>query len=320
MAESIAVESPVVFKEARALHRCPVCQSSAIRTHIEGVDYHYRTPGLFTASRCDDCGLQFVNPMPSAADLGALYPDDYYSYQPPRLLGGPKQWLKALVGLRKKTMLPHFDRPGTMLDIGCGAGQYLLEMQARGWKVYGAELSKAAAAAGRAAGLDIRGGELMSAGFESGMFDFVRSNHSFEHIPNPQPVLAEIRRVLKPDGKLFIGVPNVDGAMARLFGRYWWYVGLPVHTYGYNPRNLSMLLRDNGFAVERVRYYSDYGGTLGSLQIYLNRNDFPRSSDGRVVRSLLLRLPGQYLARLLDLFRQGDCIEVIARPAQGPGA
>jgi SAM-dependent methyltransferase len=313
-------EPAVVFAEAVHLDQCPVCASPRLHHALTGCDYHYQTAGEFSADRCGDCGLVFVNPMPSAADLAALYPEDYYSYQPPRLLGGPKHWLKSFVGLRKKALLPHFDRPGTMLDIGCGAGQYLLEMKARGWTVYGAELSKAAAAAGRAAGLDIRGGELMSAGFESGMFDFVRSNHSFEHIPNPQPVLAEIRRVLKPDGKLFIGVPNVDGAMARLFGRYWWYVGLPVHTYGYNPRNLSMLLRDNGFAVERVRYYSDYGGTLGSLQIYLNRHDVPRSSDGRVVRSLLLRLPGQYLARLLDLFRQGDCIEVIARPERGPGA
>jgi SAM-dependent methyltransferase len=204
-----------------------------------------------------------------------------------------------------------------MLDIGCGAGQYLLEMQAQGWVVYGAELSRAAAEAGRRAGLDIRGGELMQAGFGDAMFDFVRSNHSFEHIPNPEPVLAEIRRVLKPGGKLFIGVPNIEGAMARLFGRYWWYMGLPVHTYSYSPRNLSLLLERCGFRVERVRYYSDYGGTLGSLQIWLNRHRVPRSSDGWVVRSLLLRLPGQYLARLLDFFRMGDCIEVIATPAGG---
>ncbi len=305
------------FREARRFEHCPVCRSKRLVPALTSIDFHYQTPGLFSADRCQECGLFFVNPMPSANDLAALYPDDYYSYQPPRLMHGPKQWLKALVGLRKRTLVPSFPAPGTMLDIGCGAGQYLLEMQARGWKVFGAELSRAAAAAGRQAGLDIRGGELMDAGFADGMFDFVRSNHSFEHIPNPEPVLRTIRRILKPDGRLFIGVPNIDGTMARLFGRYWWYVGLPVHTYSYNPRNLSMLLQRCGFEVERVRYYSDYGGTLGSLQIYLNRNDRPPTSNGRVVRSMLLRLPGQYLARLMDLFQAGDCIEVIARRSVG---
>ena len=308
----------VVFCDAQRLDRCPVCHSTRLQHKLTGVDYHYQIAGEFSADECQNCDLVFLNPMPSARDLSALYPDDYYSYQPPRLPHPLKEAVKAVLGLRKRTLLPRFKRPGTMLDIGCGAGQYLLEMKARGWHVFGAELSQGAARAGRSAGLDIRGGELMQAGFADAMFDFVRSNHSFEHIPNPGPVLSEIRRVLKPEGRLFIGVPNIDGAMARLFGRYWWYMGLPVHTYSYNPRNLTYLLEHNGFKVERVRYYSDYGGTLGSLQIFANRHRVPHSSDGRIVRSKLLRLPGQYLARLLDLLRLGDCIEVIAVPNGRP--
>ena len=314
----LTIAPAIVFRDAQRLDECPVCRSARLRHKLTDGDYHYQIAGQFSADECQDCALVFVNPMPSARDLAALYPDDYYAYQPPRLPHPLKEAVKAILGLRKRTLLPHFARPGTMLDVGCGSGQYMLEMKARGWEVYGAELSQAAASAGRSAGLDIRSGEIMHAGFADAMFDFVRSNHSLEHIPNPVPVLSEIRRILKPDGKLFIGVPNINGAMAKLFGRYWWYMCLPVHTYSYNPRNLSRLLAQNGFRVECVRYYSDYGGTLGSLQIYANRHQVPRSSNGRIVYNKLLRLPGQYLARLLDLLRLGDCIEVIAVPSGRP--
>lgn len=303
-----------LFPEARRLAHCPACGGDRLRPFRRSVDFHYQIPGEFDTERCEGCGLVLVSPMPTVSDLGRLYPDDYYSYQTPTL---PKRWkrlIKRLVGLDRQTMVPRFPHPGTMLDVGCGAGQYLLEMRARGWTVYGSELNRGGAAAGARAGLDIRAGELTQAGFEAQSFDFVRLNHSFEHIPNPASVLQEAHRLLKPDGRLFIGVPNVDGLMARVFGRYWWFAGLPVHTYGYTPDSLTKILARHGFRVERLRYHSDYGGVIGSLQILLNRHHRPRHSDGFLMRSVALRLPAQYLARLLDLFRQGDCIEVLAVP------
>jgi SAM-dependent methyltransferase len=249
--------------------------------------------------------------MPSVQDLGQLYPKTYYSYQPPSLPSGPSAVLKKLLRMKKSTAVPRFAAPGVMLDVGCGAGHYLLEMKQQGWQVYGSELSEDAAAAGRSAGLDIRGGELTDAKFKEGMFDFVRLNHSFEHIPDPAVVLREIRRILKPEGRLFIGVPNIDGLMARIFSVYWWYFGVPVHTYNYNPANLAKLLERHGFVVERLRYYSDYASFLGSLQIYLNRDKRPGVSTGPLLGSSLLKLPAQYLCRFLDMVRLGDCIEVI---------
>jgi SAM-dependent methyltransferase len=303
-----------LFPQARRLEACPACGGRQLEFFRRSVDFHYQIAGEFDTERCHDCGLVMMSPMPTAADLGSLYPDDYYSYQTPVLPAPWKRLVKRLVGLHRRTMVPRFGPPGTMLDVGCGAGQYLLEMQAVGWSVKGSELNRGGAAAGARAGIEIRPGELTQAGFEPASFDFVRLNHSFEHIPNPQPILQEARRLLKPGGRLFIGVPNVEGWMARLFGRYWWFAGLPVHTYGHTPRSLSRMLERNGFRVERLRYHSDYGGVIGSLQIFLNRHHTPRHSDGFLMRSLALRLPAQYLARLLDLLHAGDCIEVLAAP------
>jgi SAM-dependent methyltransferase len=303
------------FPHAAPVSVCPACDGTRFSHYMRASDCHYSNEGEFSVSRCNACGLVFMDPMPTAEDLAPLYPQGYYSYRSPSLPGGWRHVLRIASGLRKRTLLPKFHSPGVMLDIGCGAGQYLLEMQHAGWKVFGLELSTEAADVGRRAGLNIAGGELTNAGFESGKFDFVRLNHSFEHIPNPAAVLQEISRILKPDGKLFIGVPNIAGLAAKVFGRYWWNFGVPVHVYNYSAGNLAMLLRRHGFRVERIRHYSDYASILGSLQIFLNRNRAPGVSDGPVFRNLLARPFAHYLARMLDFVRLGDCLEVIASKA-----
>jgi SAM-dependent methyltransferase len=293
------------------LSQCPCCNNADIQFHSAGHDFHYRNEGLFSTDRCQNCGLIFMNPMPGVPQLARFYGTDYYSFQPPAYEPVFKTRLRRLLGLERHTHIPVFSKPGVMVDIGCGAGHYLLRMRAKGWQVFGSELSNQAAQTGQTNGLDIRAGQLFEAGFSDAMFDFVRSNHSFEHMPNPGEVLNEMHRIMKPDGKLFIGIPNVAGFWARLFGVYWWNLGLPVHVHNYTPTAAQILLERHGFRVERIIHNSEWSGLLGSLQIYLNRNDHTRTPEGRVVRNKLLRLPAFWLSKVLDFFGQGDCIEII---------
>lgn len=301
-----------LFPNAKLLDKCPACLNDSIEPYVVSVDYHYDIEGQFSTSRCTVCGTAFMNPMPTAADLAKLYPDDYYSYQTPTLEGPFKVFMRKFMRYPRVYTVPKFSKPGRMLDVGCGAGHYLLEMRRQGWSVVGAELSKGAAAAGQRAGLDIRGGELPEANFEPQSFDFVRSNHSFEHVFNPDEILQEMRRILKDDGKLFVGIPNFDGLWARLFGVYWWNFGLPVHTFNYTQKGIKNLLERNGFKVERIVHNSDYSGLIGSLQIYLNAKNGLNKSTGSLFFNHLVRLPAHYVSRLMDFLRQGDCIEVIA--------
>ena len=189
-------------------------------------------------------------------------------------------------------------------------------MRDKGWAVHGLELDVVAAERGRKVGLDIFGGTIQEAEFPSETFDYVRSNHSFEHVHNPREVLLEMRRILKPTGLLFIGVPNISGLVARLFGTYWWFLGAPVHPFSYTPATLRRMLSDSGFKVEYVNFNSSFGGVFGSLQLYLNRNNGKLGEDGWVFHNRLLMVVGYWIARSLDFLRMGDCIEIIARPIE----
>ncbi|MGA3092559.1 MAG: class I SAM-dependent methyltransferase [Terriglobales bacterium] len=312
-------KSPPDFSDAsqwKEVRYCPLCGQGGFRPVVQAPDRHYGNRGLFQIVECVTCGLNFLNPMPTVDYLSGAYPTDYYAYQPAtpeprksRILNSVKRVLRP-----DTTGDPRFEKPGAVLDIGCGSGTFLAAMRERGWQVQGVEFDNLAAERGRQEGLDIFAGTIDAAKYPSSTFDYVRSNHSFEHVHNPREVLLEIRRIVKPTGLLFIGVPNVKGLMARLYGTYWWYLGAPVHPFGYSPATLGRLLAETGFKIERVNYNSKYAGVVGSIQLYLNRNNARVGDDGQIARNRFLRLIGHWAARLTDLLRMGDCIEVIARP------
>jgi SAM-dependent methyltransferase len=304
------------------LFACPLCQSADFRKTFDTRDRHYGNPGVFQVMRCGGCGVYFLNPMPTLEYLKNAYPGDYYAYSVPSPSRATSSVRKRIPECIRRLILftsgwtrdPEFPAPGSVLDIGCGAGRFLLEMRKRGWTVRGVELDSDAAAAGKHEGLEIFAGTLHDAAFPPATFDYVRSNHSFEHIHNPREVLREIRRIVRPGGRLFIGVPNLAGLMPKVWGTYWWYLGAPVHTYGYTPASIARLLTEEGFRVERISCNSTYAGVTGSLQIWLNRNNGRGSEEGWVVKNPALRVFGHWLAQFIDLFRAGDCMEVIARP------
>ncbi len=251
-----------------------------------------------------------------------LYPSDFYAFQEQKSTSeeGVARKLKRALMPSLYVRDPEFDTPGRLLDSGCGTGWSLLKFKRLGWECIGVEPSAAAALIGRERyRLDIRAGTVHTERFPDEHFMYIRCNHSLEHDPDPGATLREFRRILRKDGRLLIGVPNIDSAPARWFGKYWWYLGAPVHTYNFSSAHLSRLLKRHGLAVECVRYTGNYAGIVGSLQIYLNRRRPERtSSEGWVFNSKLCRVAGQAVSVILNALGRGDSIEVISKRDQRP--
>jgi SAM-dependent methyltransferase len=298
------------------LKACPNCSCTSISSKFVVQDRHYGIKGDFNFDVCNDCGLVFLNPMPNNEELSKFYPEEsYYAYHmnfpTPKKDSFLKGIAKSILLLNSREEMK-FDRPGKVLDIGCGNGWVLSQYKHKGWEVAGVEPSKVAAEIGNKAGLNIYNGTLLDAAFPSDKFDFVRSNHSFEHIFNPNEVLDEIYKILKPGGKLFIGIPNYAGMNSKLAKKYWYFLGAPVHTFNYSPRNIKQLLKRHNFEVTKIRHVAGSAGLLGSIQIYINRKNGKKSDEGRIANSKVLKLFGRYVGAIQNLFKSGDCIEVIA--------
>lgn len=297
-----------------AVSICPVCGSGKFSSHLTAQDHHYGIPGNWDLGRCDGCGLVFLQPMPSPDQIASLYPDDYYSFtfdETPR---------RTLIGRLRRRLMPfqagepEFLQPGSMVDVGCGNGWALQRYQETGWTVSGVEYSAVGAAAGRKRGIDVRTGSLIDAGFADESFDFVRMNHSFEHMVNPAQILDEVLRILKPGGMGFIAVPDISSPMAAVFKQYWYPLDAPVHVFHYSKQTLTRLLKLHGFEIIGVRSNTDEACAIGSLRIWVGRSG-GRLSQFAAVNALLkiLTVPAFWFSKLMDVLGRGDELEVIYR-------
>ena len=64
---------------------------------------------------------------------------------------------------------------------------------------------------------EISNKDLFERGYKSESFDLVIAFSVFEHIKDPRDILKELFRILKPNGKLLVGMPRVDAAMEKMF-------------------------------------------------------------------------------------------------------
>jgi predicted SAM-dependent methyltransferase len=72
-------------------------------------------------------------------------------------------------------------------------------------------------------------------------------NHVLERVVNPRALLAEVHRILKNDGLLVIGVPNVGSIMDCLRGRKWQLLRPEEHIWHFSPATIERSAKEIGF-------------------------------------------------------------------------
>jgi SAM-dependent methyltransferase len=201
-----------------------------------------------------------------------------------------------------------------LLDVGSGAGDYLAVVRDLGWAAVGVESHEAAAERAREAGLEVVAGdaaEVLSSGVVAGQFDVIRFHHTLEHLAEPRRALLAAAALARRGACIQVAVPNADGAMARLFGRYWYHWALPFHRSHFTIPTLRRFLRGTGWKPTRVYFVSAPGGVIGTVLNWL------RYECGIRIRRLdrLERLVAKLIRPLvfaLDFMRLGDNLVVEA--------
>lgn len=145
--------------------------------------------------------------------------------------------------------------PGTkLLDAGCGSGQFALAFSASGCQVTTIDLSPEmierarAHAADRNLAVEWRVGDLSHLPDPDGAFDAVHARVSLQFVPDLPAALAEIRRVLRPGGRLYASVP---GSLSPIYGRSWRrFIEPDRHAVSYvTPWELEALLDHLGWEI-----------------------------------------------------------------------
>jgi SAM-dependent methyltransferase len=234
---------------------------------------------------CAACGCLQIGEIPP--DMARHYPEGYYSFSGAAAPDAPR-WKRALRSLAARQRLQGAGLAGRLasrivsvpswidgwfrpagirmdsriLEAGCGKGHLLRQMAGYGFR------SLTGVDPFVDSDLDYPDGvRILRRRLEdvSGSYDLVMMHHAFEHMPDAQGTLREVRRLLVPGGRALIRIPIAEEAW-RLYGTDWVQLDPPRHFYLHTRRSMEILAAGSGFSVERVDFDSTGFQFWGSEQ------------------------------------------------------
>ncbi|OHD26452.1 MAG: hypothetical protein A2064_14345 [Spirochaetes bacterium GWB1_66_5] len=224
---------------------CPLCGSRRRRPVFRGKGCRFVA--------CRDCALVYQNPQPVFEDLKGRYGQAYFQYEIANEDNFHRLMELGLADVDFAGRTAGFPAGRRFLDVGCATGRLLETMRERGWQVRGVDLCpESAAYAAKHRGVEVFTGTLGEARFPAAGFHAVHFSHLIEHVPSPRGLLAEVRRILLPEGLAVVTTPNVDGLQARLF-RGLWRSAIADHLTLFSVRTLRRLLEESGFRILAVQ-------------------------------------------------------------------
>lgn len=286
--------------ETRGVSNCMLCNHTGDPLYVGMQDRLFGASGIWTLKRCsnDKCGLVWLDPMPTEADIGKAY-RSYYTHgaEPvsahPWLTGVTRTVIRMLNVLafplairlrheRYQASIAYLGdaAPGSLLEVGCGDGSYLDRMRTLGWSVEGVEVDEQAVQnAVTRFGLKVHPGTLEQVNLAEAAYDAVVLRHVIEHVHNPVGLLKECFRVLRPGGSLVVITPNIRSLAHRRFGQDWLHLDPPRHLHLFSSTTLETVAQRAGFVRAEVRTTPAQAESsfLSSQQLRLHRGG--RHSD-----------------------------------------
>ncbi len=223
---------------------CPVCSSktrlldvvdfnksceegNGLRLPLAGVGVYY--------ARCPGCGFCFAPELcawPMSAFAEKIYNDGYAQVDPDYLERRPKVnalQLQSLMG-NQPPALRH-------LDYGGGNGLLARTLQQAGWN---------SASYDPFANPDVALADL-------GTFDFITAFEVFEHVPDPQVLMAGLKTLLSDQGVVYFTTLLSDGEIVEGGKLGWWYAApRNGHISLYTRESLSTLARRHGLRFQSL--------------------------------------------------------------------
>ncbi len=234
-------------------------------------DLGWRKPGEFNLVRCENCNLIITTPRPVPTAMPVYY-EDWYSYGSleevrAESANSPSNRYIAWVRLRTLERTGLLKRSMKLLDVGAGFGaQLAYYIRRRG--VDGTALDADPVTTENSLLRDtaeVLTGDLLEAAFEAESFDVVTFYETLEHVYRPKATLEEAYRILRPEGRLVVEVPDYGSLLRKVFGRFWFAVMVPVHLHHFTKDSLRRVVTAVGFKpVRHVSMFVPFE-TSGSL-------------------------------------------------------
>lgn len=279
--------SKTILNEGIEVHAAPRCYLTGETGEVvySGLrDRLFSAPGIWNVRKSPSLDFYWLDPRPNEDQLGKLYAD-YFTHQPvtlsldrglrplkrrlarlvlsakrqypgtalERVLGRLLSLIPGMVYFANSHVLWLSGPTGKLLDLGCGSGRFLKQMERYGWAGQGVEFDGGGVEAARNIGLEVFHGKVEDAGLPQGSFEAISLIHVIEHLIDPAATLKTLFDLLLPGGRLLIATPNVASLGHGIFREAWRELDPPRHLYLFSPESLIKTVEMAGFRVKFFR-------------------------------------------------------------------
>ncbi len=203
-----------------------------------------------------DASFGYLCTEPQPKNLSKYYESsDYISHTDSKrsLFERLFQFAKSINLKRKFKLINSFEHSNKrLLDIGCGAGDFVEIMTRNHWSVSGIEPNEGAR--------NIASKKSKARFYEhieqlesSSKFDVITLWHVLEHLPNLHEQIEKISNHLDDDGTLVIAVPNHKSFDASFYKKYWAAYDVPRHLWHFDQLSFSKLMKHHSFIIETTK-------------------------------------------------------------------
>lgn len=223
------------------LSKCPVCDKKKLNKFWAMSGYRL--------ARCKNCGMVWDFMPPE--NLLVQYDKRYFINENPK--GGYANYFDGMA-VNKKTFSDRLKKienkfgKGKLLDVGCALGDCLEEANKLGWKdAEGLEISDYAYKFAKKRGLKVKKGELGNNIYAKDSFDIVLYQDVIEHVTDPVQELKRVRKILKPDGLVYLVTPDVGGFWSKFLGPLWYHYKPVEHVVYFSQNTMRLALEKAGY-------------------------------------------------------------------------
>ena len=236
------------------MNSCPSC-TSEMKFKFTTKDYLV-TGESFDIVECEACSIRTTTPFPDKKIIGNYYSSDDYISHDDKVSG----IFDSIYGLvrtyqlnkKKKLIGKYFNKSnGKILDIGCGAGDFLQYMKENHWNINGVDTSnKARKIANKKLNIKVMDPKDWINNKEK--YDVITCWHSLEHVHEPWVYLDKIKKSLTLDGFLIVALPNYQSTDAKIYKEFWAAYDTPRHLYHFTIKSMNKTIKPHGLNIESI--------------------------------------------------------------------